>query len=199
MDSTYQDALELAETAVQSAQTVMEHVGPERDGPCPCEGWTVATLVDKMVTSHLLMTCIMRGEAPGPELDILFPKQVAGDDPGASHAAAAADFFTAFRANDPDAQAPGPLGAPMGMTDQANLRAMDSTLNTWDLAEALGVDHGIGTDQAERVLAFATDFVPRVRATDAGGHTRFAEAAVEPTGDPLTDLILLSGRRLDWC
>ena len=158
MDSTHQDAVDLAETSVQRAQAVIEQVGPERDGPCPCEGWTVA-----------------------------------------SHAAAAADFFTAFRAADPDGQAPGPLGVPMGMTDQANLRAMDSTLNTWDLAEALGVDHGIDTDQAERVLAFATDFLPRVRDTDAGGHTRFAETSTSGSaGDPLTDLILLSGRRLNW-
>ncbi len=198
MDSTYEDAVDLAETAMQSAQAIIEQVGADRDGPCPCEGWTVATLVDKMVTAPLMTASIMRGDAPDPSLNPLFPTPVAGDDPGTTHAAAAADCGVAFRSADPSAEPPGPLGTPMGMVDQANLRAMDATLNTWDLAEALGVEHGIGTDQAERVLAFASDFLPRVRAKDAGGHTRFAEAAAAPTGDPLVDLVLLSGRRLDW-
>lgn len=198
MTNDYHQAVDLAETAMATAQAVIARVGADRDGPCPCEGWTVATLVDKMVTAPLMTTSIVRGEAPDPSLNPLFPTPVAGDDPGTTHAAAAADCGEAFRSADPSAERPGPLGTPMGMVDQANLRAMDATLNTWDLAEALGVDHGIGADQAGRVLAWASDFLPRVRAKDAGGHTRFAEAAAEPTGDPLVDLVLLSGRRLDW-
>ena len=77
------------------------------------------------------------------------------------------------------------------------VRTMDVTINTWDLAQAIEVESGVGTSHAERVLELARGFLPKVR--ERTDHVRFAETAeIVSSEDPLEFLILLSGRKLEW-
>ena len=64
------------------------------------------------------------------------------------------------------------------------VRTMDVTINTWDLAQAIEVESGVGTSHAERVLEFARGFLPKVR--ERTDHVRFAETAeIVSSEDPL--------------
>lgn len=164
--------------------------------PCPCHGWDVAMLVDKMVTSGVLFGTLCRGEQPESDLDLLFPKPIGRHDPSGSFAAAAAACRQAFADSELEGEMMGPLGVIVPRRAGLNVRMMDCTINTWDMARSIGADHGITDDVAESLVLFASGFLPKVRGkTD---HPRFAEPIdVDVTGS-VEHLIAMSGRDPAW-
>lgn len=193
------EKLVLLETAQANAQEVVDQVTADHLGlPCPCEGWDVAKLLDKMVTSGRLFATLCRGEKPGPELNLLFPTEIAGDDPQASVAAASADALAAFTDSKLEGEMMGPLGVMVPMPAGLMVRSMDVTLNTWDLAEAIGVAHGISEAQAEAIMAFTDGFFPKVR--EKADHARFGSGALPVAADAsaVDRLVASSGRSPDW-
>ncbi len=191
------DHLELLDTVQKTAAAALAEV--ERDDltePCPCEGWDVAMLLDKMVTSGALFAVLCRGERPGPELNLLFPTEIGRDDPTGAFSAAAADCLDAFRESLLEGEMMGPLGVMVPRRAGLMVRAMDCTLNTWDLATAIGGEHRIDDAIAAPLLDFAHGFLPKVRQkTD---HVRFGEPQAGAGEDPLSQLVALSGRDPSW-
>ena len=192
------EGLELLDTAQQRAQAIVDQVTPEdRERPCPCDGWDVAKLLDKMVTSGHLFATLCRGEKPGPELNLLFPTDIAGDDPSAAFAEACRDALDAFAESELEGEMMGPLGVMVPRRAGLMVRTMDVSLNTWDLARAIGVDSGLTDEQATAIMAFTDGFFPKVRQKD--DHVRFAEpTAVPADADPVDRLVASSGRDPDW-
>lgn len=192
------EGLELLDTAQQRAQAVVDQVTPEnRSRPCPCEGWDVSMLLDKMVTSGRLFATLCRGEKPGPELNLLFPTEIAGEDPSGAFAAACRDALDAFTASELEGEMMGPLGVMVPRRAGLMVRTMDVSLNTWDLARAIGVDSGLTDDQATAIMAFTDGFFPKVR--EKTDHVRFGEPTAVPTDAGAVErFVASSGRDLDW-
>jgi uncharacterized protein (TIGR03086 family) len=191
--------LELLYMTHQCSIAVMDCISqPDTTKPCPCEGWTVAILLDKMVTSARFFAALAAGRPPGPDIDMLFPKSIAGDDPAETYRQACAECLESFTACDlaGEIMIPPPVGK-VQKAYVARLRSFDCTLNTWDLAMALGVAPGIDEPQAAAVLAFAEDYLPKIRAIK--DHRRFAEPLQPPArATTLQRLVALSGRDVDW-
>lgn len=170
--------------------------GDDHDKPCPCEGWDVAMLLDKMVTSAALFAVLCRGEQPSPDLNLLFPTEIGRHDASAAFSTAAADCLDSFRNSRLEGEMMGPLGVMVPRRAGLMVRAMDCTLNTWDLAAAIGQEHGIDEALAAPLLEFAHGFLPKVRQkTD---HVRFGEPTAGSGDDALSQLVALSGRDPSW-
>lgn len=192
------EPLELLAAAQRASIAVVARVGADDLGaPTPCEGWDVTKLLDKMVTSGHLFATLCRGEQPGPDLNLLFPEAIAGADPVAALRAACDDCSTAFAESGLEGEMMGPLGVMVPRAAGLKVRSMDATLNTWDLAKAIGADPGISEELAGGCLEFFTGFVPKVR--ERTDHVRFGdEVAVADDASALDRLVAMSGRDPAW-
>lgn len=168
----------------------------DHDRSCPCDGWDVAMLLDKMATSGELFAVLCRGDEPGPDLNLLFPNPIGRADPSGSFGQSAARCRDAFHASQLEGEMMGPLGVMVPRRAGLNVRMMDCTLNTWDLARAIGVDHGISDEVAALLVDFVRGFFPKVR--EKTDHVRFAPAQDVPTSSPVEELVALSGRDPSW-
>ncbi|ROS76700.1 maleylpyruvate isomerase family mycothiol-dependent enzyme [Cellulomonas sp. PhB143] len=114
---------------------LLDAVGPDvRDDPTPCERWTVADLVDHVLTSSAGMARMLRGES----VDWSAPAPAAGGDPAGAFRAQAHDVLDAAR---------GQEGTDWVCAELA--------VHTWDLATALGRPTGdLDPEVADRGLAF---------------------------------------------
>jgi uncharacterized protein (TIGR03086 family) len=107
--------------------------------PTPCTEWNVRDLVNHMTRGNLNYVRLVDG-ATGAEFLRLRDADALGADPVAAYARSVRDCAAAFAA-------PGamqrlvdyPLGRVTGRQALA-VRITDSTIHTWDLARAVGVD-----------------------------------------------------------
>ena len=65
----------------------------------PCDDWNVADIINKMVASTQMFTSFGRREQPDPDLDLVNPKDIIGDDPLGAFLEAAAACRAAWRAD----------------------------------------------------------------------------------------------------
>lgn len=108
-------------------------------GPTPCAEWNVRQLVNHMTQGNLNYVRLLDG---GTKADFLrhADADALGDDPLRAYAGSVAECAAAFGR-------PGALNQvldyPLGLVagDQAlAVRTTDTTIHTWDLARAIGVD-----------------------------------------------------------
>ena len=184
--------------AVQaSAQAVIDQVTPgDHASPTPCDGWYVATLLDKMVTAGFLFATLCRGEKPGPELNLLFPTEIGRHDASEAFAVACKDCAGAFADSHLEGEMVGPLGVKVPRTAGLMVRMMDCTLNTWDLARSIAVDPGVDESVLGSITDFASGFLPKVR--EKTDHPRFRPAIAFDGASQLDRLVAMSGRNPSW-
>lgn len=193
----FMEPLTLLQTVQASAQAVIDQTGPDAHGsPTPCEGWDVAMLLDKMVTSASLFAVLCRGEKPGPELNLLFPTEVGRTDPSGAFAAASQDCLLSFSDSELEGEMMGPLGVLVPKKAGLLVRSLDCTINTWDLARSIGVEPGVGSAVPVALIDFASGFLPKVR--EKNDHPRFGEPTEFEGVDELDQLVALSGRDPNW-
>ncbi len=191
------EPLSLLQTVQASAQAVIDQTGSTAHGsPTPCEGWDVAMLLDKMVTSASLFAVLCRGEKPSAELNLLFPTKIGRTDPSAAFAAAAQDCLTSFSESKLDGEMMGPLGVLVPKKAGLMVRSLDCTLNTWDLARSIGVEPGVDPAVPGPLIDFASGFLSKVR--EKTDHPRFGEPTEFEGSDELDRLVALSGRNPSW-
>lgn len=191
------EPIDMLDAVHANAQRIIDLVGPDDHARrCPCEGWDVATLLDKMVTSGELFAVLCRGDEPGPELNLLFPTAIGRHDPSGSFAEAASRCREAFAASNLEGEMVGPLGVMVPRRAGLNVRMMDCTINTWDLAQSIGVDHGIADEIATPLVEFVQGFFPKVR--EKTDHVRFAPPLDVSASSPADQLVALSGRDPSW-
>jgi uncharacterized protein (TIGR03086 family) len=163
-DSQRQPAAELEE-ALELAGRLVAGVKPDQwELPTPCTEWNVRQLVDHLVSGHLLVARVLRGEP--------FEQAVAaarsvdgnrlGDDPAAAYDASARQVLAAFGA-------PGALErlvrVPFGTVPGAvarHLRIVECLVHGWDLATALGVPFDPPAPLVEQEIAFSEPLVGQV-------------------------------------
>ena len=191
------DALDQLRTVQSCAQAVIDKVKPSDHAlETPCEGWDVAMLLDKMVTSGALFATLCRGEKPDPEVNLLFPTEIGRHNASAAFAAAAHDCEDAFVQSRLEGEMMGPLGVMVPKKAGIMVRMTDCTLNTWDLARSIGVSPGIDEAMLGPIVEFASGFLPKVR--EKTDHPRFGAPTVFEGDNQLDRLVAMSGRDPQW-
>jgi uncharacterized protein (TIGR03086 family) len=160
------------------------------DRPSPCEGWTARHVIGHVLSIQRYFESLINGTevTMNPMVD---PHLHTGDDPYAAWAAARDGVLAAV-------DRPGVLhrvvqgfGGPTAVDDMIGFNVADTTIHSWDLARALGVDDRLDPACVARALANTEPAAPRLRASGM-----FAEP-VDAAGDadPQVRLLALSGRR----
>ncbi len=157
--------------------------------PTPCDEWNVEALISHVVLGDASVPMLFDGR-PLPEGVVIDPSLL-GPNPLATWRGTALAAIEALRR--PEAMAETvehPLGPVDGRT-VARFRLVDLLGHTWDLATAIGVDHGIDDRLAEEALEFLFPMVDRLRASAAFGP------ALEPpaASDAVVRFLALIGRR----
>jgi len=173
------------EQSVSSTGRILKGVRPgDLAAPTPCSEWDVRDLLNHVIGTLWLSTALFSGQeprypmAPGglPGTDL------AGDDPAAAYADAAAAALAAAGTGDtltrmhvtPLGEMPGPV--------LSGFTTLDVLMHGWDLARATGQPADLETAVAEHVLDFAHQALP---AENRAG--RIAPALPVPAGAPVTD------------
>ncbi len=157
--------------------------------PTPCSEWDVRALVNHVIGGNRRYTMLLHG-ASAAAVTRTRSEDHLGDDPVAAFTDTANELTTAFG----EEGALGRIGHhPMGDRSGAELldmRVLDLTVHTWDLAHALGVNDTLEPDAVAYALAHA-------EAIEAGReHGSYAAPAVPlpSPAPPQVRLLHLAGR-----
>lgn len=157
--------------------------------PSPCSEWTARHVVGHVIAvQHAIVATIEGGRPPmNPMKD---PDRHAGDDPAATWLDAMATIRAAIARADISNQVVTMWRGEMTVDEMLGYNIGDTTIHTWDLARALGVDDSLDPDLVEAALALYEPIADTMRAPNV-----FAEAvAVDIGADPQTRLLALVGR-----
>jgi uncharacterized protein (TIGR03086 family) len=158
--------------------------------PTPCAGWDVQALVNHVVGANRRYTMLLHG-AKADEVDATRTADHLSDDPVSSFVSTAAELDAALR--EPGAMARTahhPTGERTG-TQLLEMRVLDVTVHTWDLARSIGADETLDPDMVAFALTLSDTF-------EAGReHGSFAPPPEETSAHipAQTRLLTLSGRR----
>lgn len=186
--------LDLAQTG--AASVIVRIRADQLDLPTPCDEWSVRNVIDKMVASTLVFTSFGLRERPDETLDLVHPIDIIGDDPLGSFEAAALGCREAWRRPGAlEGMAPSTIGEAKARA-VLNARVFDTTILTWDISRACGLDHGIGDDLAAYVLRIAEALVPAVRSKNPA---RYKDAVDLGEGaDLVAEMVATTGRDPLW-
>ena len=159
------------------------------DRGSPCEGWTARHVMGHVIAvQRYLESCVLGVEPPmHPMVD---PDRHAGDDPAATwastrdavldvldHPGALTKRITSYRGEE--------------RTDELiGFNVVDTTVHSWDLARALGVDDRLDPGLVVR----ATEIIAPVADAMRGATVFGPAAAVGADADAQTRLLALCGR-----
>jgi uncharacterized protein (TIGR03086 family) len=183
------------ERAVASTAEIVKATPAGRlDAPTPCAGWDVRALMNHVIGTFWLAEALFGDHAPRYPMAPggLPPADLAGNDPAAAYAEAAAAALAAASAGDtltrvhvtPLGEMPGPV--------LAGFTTLDILVHGWDLARATGQPADLDGRLAAHVLGFAEQALatPESRAALIGPAVAVAADA------PVTDrLVAFLGRR----
>ena len=186
--------LDLAQTG--SAWVIAQIDRSDLSRPTPCDEWSVLDIVNKLTASTLVFTSFGLRQEPDPDLDLVNPKHIVGEDPLGAYLHASALCREAWRQ-------PGALeGMALSTIGEAKARAVlnarifDTTILTWDLAAACSIDHPITDELAGYVLRIAEALVPAVRAHNEARYKPPEDLG--PTAPVVDRLIAATGRDPSW-
>ncbi|WP_043512710.1 MULTISPECIES: TIGR03086 family metal-binding protein [unclassified Actinoplanes] len=161
----------------------------------PCAGWDLATLLGHMTAQHRGFAAAARGN--GWDLSH-WAAAPAGADFDARYAEAAADVVAAFAA-------PGALDRPVHLPEftadrtfpchlALTFHLVDYVVHGWDVARTLDLPYHPGPAVLAATVPIARA-VPDDAARLAPGAAFAPALPVPPSADPLTEILLLLGRR----
>ncbi len=185
------DNLRLWTKALYGFDHVARLAGPDDwDRPSPCEGWTAKHVAGHVLAIQRYFEALIN-DAEVTMNPMVDPDRHAGDDPYAAWAAARDGVLAAV-------DQPGALrrvvqswNGPSAVDDMIGFNIADTTVHSWDLARALGVDDRLDPDCVARALGNVEPMAAQLR---AGGM--FGEAvAVADDADLQTRLLAFTGRR----
>ncbi|HZR53654.1 MAG TPA: TIGR03086 family metal-binding protein [Streptosporangiaceae bacterium] len=183
------------EHAVAStAEIVKATPAGQLDAPTPCTEWDVRALLNHVIGTLWLAGGLFGDQAPRypmapgglPQADL------AGEDPAAAYAEAAAAALAAAGADDALTRVHAtPLGEMPG-PGLAGFTTLDILVHGWDLATATGQPADLDGRLAAHVLAFADQAL----ATPEGRAGRIGPAVPVAADAPVTErLVAFLGRR----
>ena len=156
------------------------------DDRTPCTEWTVRDLVLHMVNSTRLFEASANRSAPPVPLD----RNQLGDDPSATFAAAARATMAAwFAPGAIDGLVEVPVEIPAAAALGINL--LDTGTHCWDLATAIGAEHGLTDEQIALIDRCSRQTVTE----EVRGHAGFGPNLDDGTSTGLTATLGFLGRR----
>lgn len=159
------------------------------DLPTPCVDWTVRDLVTHVAAENLWTAPLLAGRTIA-EVGAAYDGDVLGDDPVASHAAAAEparDAVGAERALDTIVHL---SFGDTPATEYVHQLVADHLLHGWDLAQAIGVDDRLDPELVDACASWFASVEDGYRQAGAIGP----RAAVAPDADAQTRLLARFGR-----
>jgi uncharacterized protein (TIGR03086 family) len=160
------------------------------DNASPCEGWTARHAIGHVIAIQRSFEALIK-EQPRPMHPMRDTEQHAGADPAHTWAEArdavleALDHPGVLDRIIPSFRGDEPIDAAIGFN------VIDTTIHTWDVARALGVDDRLDPGLVDRVSVLLA-----ARVEDMRGGRGYAPAVDVPEGaDPQTALLALAGRQ----
>jgi uncharacterized protein (TIGR03086 family) len=185
---------EAFDRAVASTAGIVKTVRPDQaDAPTPCTEWDVRDLLNHIIGTLWLSEALLSDHAPRHPMAPggLPGTDLAGQDPAAAYAEAAAAALTAASAGDTLTRVhTTPLGDMPGPA-LAGFTTLDIVVHGWDLAQATGQPAALDDTLATHVLAFAEQAI-----TPGSRAPRIGPAVPVAADAPLTDrLVAFLGRQ----
>jgi len=160
------------------------------DSPSPCEGWTARHVIGHVIAVQRAHEAMIE-DRPRPMHPMVNADQHAGVDPARTWAEARDAVLEAldhpnvlhhvaksFRGEEP-------------IDDLIGFNVIDTTIHSWDLARALGVDSRLDPGLVARTASLLLERVDSMRGARGYGPP----IDVSGTADPQTVLLALAGRR----
>jgi uncharacterized protein (TIGR03086 family) len=123
--------------------------------PTPCDEWDVRFLVAHVVGGNRFATLVLDGSTVEKAMHEIMTERQLSDAPLVDFASSASEQQQRFRSQGAlERTVSHPLGALTGARF-LDLRILDLTLHTWDLARAVGTGHDLDHDLARLVLTIA--------------------------------------------
>lgn len=160
--------------------------------PTPCADWSVAQLVNHVVSEHMWAPHILGGEtidAVGDRYD----GDLLGEDPLGAWRAAVAGSVPAFEALPTDDQ---PVHLSFGTVpadEYCNQMLLDLVVHGWDLARGIGAESSPDPAAVARTLGYS-----RANAELIVASGMFDEPVTTDSDDDLDQLVALLGRSPAW-
>jgi uncharacterized protein (TIGR03086 family) len=151
---THHHALELLERALGYTRVALSTVGPDRSGPTPCAGWSLADLLDHM-DDGLDAFLEAAGGAVRVPGDVRVPQRP-GDDLEALQTKAC-QLLGVWSAPTPPLVMVGDRPVPSGLLVSA--AALEITVHGWDVGRATGAGHDLPDDLARELMPVAHEVV----------------------------------------
>ena len=80
--TSFTDPLRILDLAQTRAALAIASLDDEQlDLPTPCDAWSVRDVINKLIASTLLFASFGRREQGDPRLDLIYPKEMLGNDP----------------------------------------------------------------------------------------------------------------------
>ncbi len=170
-----------------NAVRLIGEIGPDQwEEKTPCTEWNVRDLVNHMVgTTRFFQASASRTAPPAPaEGDQL------GDDPVAAFRQVAQDTLAAWTA--PGATE-GSVEVPAEMPAVAALgiNLLDTGTHCWDLAQAIGADHGLTDEQVALIDQCSRQTV----SDEVRSHAGFGENLDDGSAEGFASTLAFLGRR----
>lgn len=158
--------------ATAVADSVLAGVKPEQLGdPTPCTEWTLRQLINHVVTGNMMFLSTITG-GPRPDRD----RDHVGDEPLDAFRRTAAELRTAVTGEGVlERTYPTPLGTGPGSL-LATMRAIDTTVHSWDVAKATGQSTDLDPELAQWALATLRAVLPADRQGSPFGDEQPAPA-----------------------
>lgn len=158
----------------------------------PCSEWTARHVVGHVIAVQHAIAATINGTRP-PMNPMKEPDRFAGDDPAATWLDAAATVRAAIAGSDITDQVVTMWRGEMTVDDMLGYNIGDTTIHTWDLARAIGVDDSLDAELVHAALELYEPIADSMR-----GPAVFADLVeVDTAADPQTRLLALVGRHRD--
>jgi len=158
----------------------------------PCSEWTARHVVGHVIAVQHAIAATINGNRP-PMNPMKEPDRFAGDDPVTTWLEAAATVRAAIANTDIEGHRVTMWRGEMTVDEMLGYNIGDTTIHTWDLARALGVDDSLDPDLVAAALELYEPIVDTMREPNV-----FADLVdVNADADPQTRLLALVGRRRD--
>ena len=179
------------ERALQGFGDVVAQATPESwSGQSPCAEWTARHVVGHVIAVQHAIAATINGTRP-PMNPMKEPARFTGDDPAATWLDAAATVRAAIAGSDITGQVVTMWRGEMTVDEMLGYNIGDTTIHTWDLARAIGVDDSLDAELVDAALELYGPIADTMR-----GPNVFAEQVdVGADSDAQTRLLALVGRR----
>jgi uncharacterized protein (TIGR03086 family) len=146
----HHDALELLERALGYTRVALSTVGPDRSGPSPCAGWTLADLLGHM-DDGLDAFLEAAGGAVHVPAEVPVPRGAGADL--AVLQSKACRLLGVWSARTPALVVVGDRPVPSGLLVSA--AALEIAVHGWDVGQATGAGRGLPDDLAVALMPVA--------------------------------------------